>query len=46
MEETEAVAQVLFMQFCRDRFHEEGIDEVPVCDEEESTELVEYFKKE
>lgn len=44
VEETEAVAQVLFMQFCRDRFHAEGIDEVPTC--EESTELDEFFRKE
>jgi hypothetical protein len=44
VEETEAVARVLFMQFCRDRFQAEGIEQLPVC--EESTELDEYFQKE
>lgn len=33
MEDTQAIAEVLFMQFCKERFQKEGIDESPVYEE-------------
>lgn len=42
--ETEEVARILFVQFCKDRFKAEGIEDIPHG--EESVEIEEYFQKE
>lgn len=40
IEDTKAIAEVLFMQFCRERFQKEGIDESPVYEELNNDETI------
>lgn len=39
-EDTKLIAEVLFMQFCKERFNKEGIDESPVYRELDNDETI------